>query len=84
MREQLIDSRDATAERSTPLVWDGSRGRYVDQTGEAGEIDRAFLRWFEAKLSAADGEDPESAALNYLVALAVRHRRRPQAVEAER
>ena len=71
LREQLIDYRDTTAERSRPLAWDGSGRRYVDQTGEAGEIDRAFLRWFEAKLGAADAEEAESAALNYLVALAL-------------
>jgi hypothetical protein len=69
VREQLIDSRDTTAERSRPLVWDESRRPYLDQTGEAAEIDRAFLRWFEARLGGADAEDAESAALNYSVAL---------------
>ncbi len=71
LRQQPIDYRDATAERSRPPVWDGSGRRYADQTGDAGEIDRAFLRWFETKLGAADAEGAESAALNYLVALAL-------------
>ena len=43
----------------------------MDQTGEARAIDRAFLRWFETELGAADAEEAESAALNYLVALAL-------------